>query len=242
MKYFISALELTVFLAGFSLAAAATEVKSSPDNNINASTCSGGLSVDDKIQTRVDAAKIDYRLDPDGFRERLVKESIELFQGTDLDKIGYFVYTILPDNPSRITDSVETVTIGSPQSQTALNGAAYMMYDVALNKKYGDYFFNTKARFPKIVDLIRQVKSGFKPEDMGTAFPNKIVTLSGERTILILGGCTPHDCGGTENLVAFDYQNERAYVLQENSNSTKVYIYGNPDKEIRNILLYEYLY
>jgi len=239
MKKYLGLIPAAALLV-FSLARAADNV----NTNIAPGTCSGGLSMDSKIQTQVRAAEIDYRIAPDGFREKLARELFGTFQGAGvaLDRIGYFVYTMLPDNPRRITDSVETVTVGTPASQTALNGAAYAMYDTDLNKKYGDYFFKTKARFPKIVDLVKQVKSDFKPEDLGTAFPNKIVTLSDDRTVLILGGCTPHDCGGTKNLIAFDPQNEKTYVLMENSNSTKVYIYGDPDKEIRNILLYEYLY
>lgn len=154
---------------------------------------------------------------------------------------GFFVYATLPDETRKNNDRVEEVVIDDLEEEVILNGSN-LMADDDLMKKYGDYFFEAEKRNPQLIELIQQSKSDFKPEDLGVAFPNKFIKLDDERTIALFSGCTPHDCAGTENLVAYDLKNEKAFVLVENSDSTKAYIFGNPDPEIRNLLLYEYLY
>lgn len=242
-RYLVSVLGSILFLAGFALVKA--DISSNTNDNINASggTCqiNPAAALEGKIEKKVDAAQIDYSLNPARFREKLIKDLAGAFGQENLDKIGYFVYTMLPDGIEKVTDQVEVITVADNKEQITLNGS-YIMTDKALFKKYGSYFFEAKARNPQLVGLIRQVKSNFKPEDLGTAFPNKFIQLNDGRMIILFSGCTAHLCGGTENMVAYDFANGKAYLLEENSDSTRAYVYGNPDREIRNSLLYEYLY
>jgi hypothetical protein len=236
MKKLSLVVSLMVLAAGFLTARAADKSNA----NVGVSTCPVA-SPDSKIEKQVDAAKIDYSLNPAGFREKLIPGLVGAFGKDNLDKIGYFVYTILPDSIPQLTDPVEVLNTKEPKEQFTLNGG-YDMMNPTLSKKFGGYFFQATARNPQLVGLIQQIKGNFKPEDMGTAFPNKFVDLNDGRTIVLMSGCTPHDCGGTENLAAYDLAGEKAYLLVENSDSTKAYVFGSPDPAIRNLLLYQYLY
>jgi len=230
----------SIVFSALALAAVFGVAKAEDNANTNGATCPV-VSAEDKIEKKVDAAKIDYSLNPGGFREKLIKEIVGTFGQENLDKIGYFVYTMLPDGVEKVTDRVEVVTVADLKERITLNGS-YVMTDRELAKKFGAYFFQAKARNPQIIGAIQRVKSNFKPEDLGVSFYNKFIQLDDGRMIVLLSGCTPHNCGGTENMVAYDFAGGQAYVLEENSDSTKAYIFGNPDAGIRNILLYEYLY
>lgn len=230
--YLTGILGVVLFLAGSVSAEAAIGYK-------NKTTC-GSWPIEYKISIKVEAAKIDYSLNPEGFREKLVKEILPDIGEENLDKIGYFVYTMLPDNPERINDQVETITVKDSFEQLALNGT-YIPASRPLVSQYGNYFFQATRKNPRLIGIIKESKSNFKLEDMGVSFENKFVKADDDRTIVIFGGCTAHNCGGTQNIVAFDPQNNNAYLLEENSDSTKIYLFGRPDSIVKNILLYDYL-
>lgn len=51
-----------------------------------------------EITEKINSAKQDYQNNPDGFRENLINDIVSLVgSGVDINNIGYFVYTILPD-------------------------------------------------------------------------------------------------------------------------------------------------
>jgi hypothetical protein len=55
-------------------------------------------TVDGRIKEKINSEKNDYLKYHDGFRENLIKDIIEIVGSqADINKIGYFVYTMLPD-------------------------------------------------------------------------------------------------------------------------------------------------
>jgi len=206
-------------------------------------TCSGGtpaMPAEDKARLKVESAKIDYQIDPSGLREELIKEIGDSIGSVSKEKAGWLVYTILPDLFARSDENIVAIPVSKDTQNILIN--ANILMDTNLMKKYGGYFSETIKKFPQLVDAIKTVKKDFKPEDLGTAFPNKAYEMGDGRILMIFGGCTPHDCAGTENRIAYDQQNNKIYVLVENADQSKVYLYGNPDNDVQQLMLYNYLY
>jgi hypothetical protein len=136
------------------------------------------------------------------------------------------------------TDKAETIPTEqlqkvSPDGTYAFRGDIF--------GKYGGYANDSLRKKPEIIKVIKKAKKAFKPKDVGTSFPTKVFQLSDGRTMILLRGCTPHNCGGTENVIAFDYQNQKAYILAENQDQGTVTIYGNPDQLVKKVLIFQYL-
>jgi hypothetical protein len=108
-------------------------------------------------------------------------------------------------------------------------------------KEYGESSFKALENKPEITSLAQKVKSDFKPEDMGSSVPPRLIKLENGKKILILIGCAPDNCGGTSNVIAYDQQEKKVFILRENYSQTDVKIYGNPSEEIKNLLMYYYL-
>lgn len=109
--------------------------------------------------------------------------------------------------------------------------------DTALIGKYGEYAFQTLQKFPALVMMIKNVKPDFAIKDVGTSFPTEIFQTNDGRRLLIFSGCTPHNCGGTANVILFDPKANLVYVLRENSDQTSYRIFGSPPESIQRILI-----
>jgi hypothetical protein len=107
-----------------------------------------------------------------------------------------------------------------------------------LFRKYGTRTYATFKKHPELVAALRKLNPKFDPQTMATSSPNCIATING-KTLLILSGCFPHNCGGTEHVVVFDPATKRVYLLQptnvgpDTKPSGKFYVYGDPDDAIR---------
>lgn len=114
-----------------------------------------------------------------------------------------------------------------------------------LFQEYGTRTFATFKKHPELVRALRKLDPKFDPKTMGTSSPSSIATAHG-RTFLILIGCYPHNCGGTEQLVAFEPATKRVYLIQptdlgpETEASGKFYIYGEPDEVVRAVMYKAY--
>jgi len=108
---------------------------------------------------------------------------------------------------------------------------------------YGKYSYETltNKKFSDIVDIIKKAKPNFKVKDVGTSFPSTVFEFDDGGLYLILSGCTPHNCGDTVNVIAYDLGSaNKAYVLAEEQNQ-EFKIYGNPSEEVRNLLVYHHM-
>lgn len=108
----------------------------------------------------------------------------------------------------------------------------------ALFQECGTRTFATFKKHPQLVSSLRKLDPSFDPHAMGTSDLNRIVTFDG-RTLLILVGCFPHNCGGTHQLVAYEPATKLVYLLRptrigpDTEPSGKFYLYGNPNSAIR---------
>jgi len=75
-----------------------------------------------------------------------------------------------------------------------------------------------------------------------TSAPPRLVKVGNGKEIVILIGCAPHNCGGTENIIAYDQQESKVYILAENSTQTDYALLGNPPEEIKSLLIYYYIH
>ena len=101
----------------------------------------------------------------------------------------------------------------SSGSESSLDGR-YVNNDFLI-KKYGEFAFQALRKFPGLVDVIKKAKGDFKRKDIDTSFPTAVFVFNDGKECLVFGGCTPHDCGGTRNVIVYELQANRAYVLRE---------------------------
>ena len=116
----------------------------------------------------------------------------------------------------------------------------------ALFQQYGIRTFTAFEKHPELVSSLKKLNPKFDPHQMGTSSLSSIATFDG-RTLLLLLGCFPHNCGGTQQIVAFEPSTRLVYLLQptnvgpETSPSGKFHLYGNPDSSVRAAMYSAYL-
>ena len=114
-----------------------------------------------------------------------------------------------------------------------------------LFRQYGTRTFATFKKHPELVASLKKLNPKFDPHTMATSNLNGIATIEG-RTLLILNGCYPHNCGATEQVVAFEPATKRVYLLQptnlgpDSESSGKFYVYGDPDSSVRAAMFYAF--
>lgn len=124
-----------------------------------------------------------------------------------------------------------------------LDGKYLSFSDQAAKKlinEYGDYAFQAFRKHPWLVKIIREAKKDFQPKDVATAFPTEIFEFHNGKKVVIFSGCTAHDCGGTVNVIVYDPELKKAYVLRETREQTLFKIYGDPPDNIKRLLIYHY--
>ncbi len=105
---------------------------------------------------------------------------------------------------------------------------------------YGKRAYETLENSQELLDSILKIYPKFTKESVQTALPSKIVEIEKDnRKFLILNGCTPHDCGGSKNIIAFNLANNISYLLRENHQG-EIQLYGKPDALVIKMLLKEY--
>ena len=72
-----------------------------------------------------------------------------------------------------------------------------------LFQQYGIRTFTAFEKHPELVSSLKKLNPKFNPHQMGTSSLSSIAMFDG-RTLLILSGCFPHNCGGTQQIVAFE--------------------------------------
>ncbi len=132
----------------------------------------------------------------------------------------------------------ETIPIDN-LNQTSIG--VYREYLHSLSDTYKEYNFETFKRHPKILDAIKKVKPDFKTKDVSTAFPNHFFKTKDGRVLVVLRGCTPHDCAGTVHIIAYDTLTRKAFVLREKYDQAAVQIFGSPDDLIKQLLINVYM-
>ena len=111
-----------------------------------------------------------------------------------------------------------------------------------LKQKFGEYAYETLQKNPQIILAIVKVKPDFQEKDVGVSFCTKFFLSWDGRMIFLINGCTPHRCAGTENLIAYEPENQKACVLKESQDQESITIYGQPDRITRDLLIYWYLH
>jgi len=110
-------------------------------------------------------------------------------------------------------------------------------------EKQTDYSYDTIKADPAIERSVRNVKSDFNLGDIGVSFPIATSKLKKGDEVLLLSGCTPHFCGGTGIVIAYNKTDKKSYVFKEKIGSGVGYeIFGNPSEEIKNLLVYYFLH
>lgn len=101
--------------------------------------------------------------------------------------------------------------------------------------------YDTLKNDPNLVASIQSTQKDFKLEDMGTSFPSAIAKLKNGDEIIIFSGCEPHNCGGTEKVIAYEKKTKKSYIFVEKYNTDAGYeILGDPSGEIKDLLIFYY--
>ncbi|OGI27734.1 MAG: hypothetical protein A2359_02745 [Candidatus Moranbacteria bacterium RIFOXYB1_FULL_43_19] len=108
--------------------------------------------------------------------------------------------------------------------------------------KLEQYSYDILKENPDVVNQVKELLKSFSTSKMAVSTPAANMKLSDGREVLLLFGCEEHNCGGTGIVIAYDKTNSKAYLLSENTRTEEEYkILGNPDEEIRNLLV-DYYY
>jgi len=104
------------------------------------------------------------------------------------------------------------------------------------------YSYDVLGENPTIVGQAKVLMPGFSISKIAVSTPATKMQLGGGREVFLLSGCEEHNCGGTAIVIAYDKSEEKTYLLKEENSSGEEYaILGNPDEEIRNLLV-DYYY
>ena len=115
-----------------------------------------------------------------------------------------------------------------------------------LYKEYGVRTFDAFQKHPELVAALKKLNPKFDPHTMATSGLSATVTVDG-RTLLILKGCFPHNCGGTQQIVVLEPSTKKVHLLQptnlgpDTEPSGKFYVYGDPDSSVRAAMYKAYL-
>lgn len=102
---------------------------------------------------------------------------------------------------------------------------------------YGKYATNVLENSADILNAVIKIYPDFELDAVRTSFPTQVAVIERDkRNFLLVSGCTPHDCGGSENIIAYDLGNKKAYLLKEN-HQAEILIYGKPDALVMYLLL-----
>ena len=107
--------------------------------------------------------------------------------------------------------------------------------------KYGRFAFETLKKFPSLLHQIRTVDPGFNPDQMETSFPSHVYHLNNGKDYLALGGCTAHNCGGTEIVILCNVTDKLVYIGKEGVDQTGLEMIGDPSQEEQDTMLNFYL-
>ena len=110
------------------------------------------------------------------------------------------------------------------------------------SSKLEQYSYGVLKDNPNIVQQAKELMPSFSIDKMAVSTPAIATKLSDGRDVLLLSGCEEHNCGGTYIVIAYDKTKNKTYLLTEKTNSDEEYkILGNPDEEIKNLLI-DYYY
>lgn len=108
-------------------------------------------------------------------------------------------------------------------------------------EKQTSYSYDILKNDPEAEFSIQNIKRDFKLDDIGVSTPSATTKLKNGNELLLLSGCTPHFCGGTGIVIAYNKSDKKSYMLKEKVVSAAGYeIFGNPSEEIKNILIFYY--
>jgi hypothetical protein len=106
-------------------------------------------------------------------------------------------------------------------------------------EKQISYSYDILEGDPEILSSIQSVKGDFTLDDIGVSYPSATTKLKNGDDILLLSGCRPHDCGGTEIVIAYDKTDKKSYLLVEKIGTTAGYLIdGDPPQGIKNLLIF----
>jgi hypothetical protein len=153
-----------------------------------------------------------------------------------------------PDTASFGTSSQNPSATQPTSQNSASSGITPPIQEPPISESFSiekrtDYSYDAVKANPAIENSIRNAKNDFKLDDIGVSLPVATTKTKNGDEITLLSGCTPHDCGGTNIVIAYDNTNGKAYILAERVGTAVGYqIYGSPPEEIKNLLVYYFLH
>lgn len=142
----------------------------------------------------------------------------------------------IEDGAAAFTGSYRQATLAEEESTPA----------EPLFKEYGTRTFTAFQKHPELVASFKAIDPDFDPQQLGTSGLSSIATFDG-RTLLVMTGCVPHDCGDTEQVAAIELSTGNTYLLRPLSltNASAApdmfALFGNPVDSVRSVLYHAYL-
>lgn len=100
--------------------------------------------------------------------------------------------------------------------------------------EYGIRSFTAFERDYALVIRLKELDPSFRPEQMSASMLNSIAEIEG-RKLLLLEGCSVHDCANTMNIVAFEPSTKAVFLMKSNGSSLQ--FFGSPDSSVRAAML-----
>lgn len=103
-----------------------------------------------------------------------------------------------------------------------------------LINEYGLSPYNVFQKHPEILASLKALDSKFTDYDMDVSDGTKVIIFNDGRKMLLLEGCFPHACAGSNKMALYDLHSKKMYLAIPSG------ILGDPDSLIKEFLLENY--
>lgn len=133
------------------------------------------------------------------------------------------------------TPTLNTILILEAKKTTEIS--LERIQDDTMYKDYGARASETFVKKPGLVLHLRSIDPTFTTESMSTSFIN-VVFKGTKGPLLVISGCIAKNCRGNLSIVVYSGVDRKIYLLRERDPTADIALYGNPQKEIKQLLLY----
>ncbi len=100
-----------------------------------------------------------------------------------------------------------------------------------LLEKYGLYPSDTFKNYPEVLANLKKVYPKFTDIDMNVSSGNKVMVFQDGRKMILMEGCYPHACSGSEKVALYDPVNNEIYLHTLSGN-----YYSKSDDLVKKVL------
>jgi len=128
--------------------------------------------------------------------------------------------------------------VATKEIHAVIPAAADALAPQEVAQRFGGHAPDVLERDPRLLAILQRLEPAFRAARVETTQVAEAVRTRSGREIVLLWGCTPHECGGTTYAIAYEPRAQVAAFLKEpdDPNATGFLLFGAPDPELRAVL------